>query len=198
MPARDLTTIVLDADLDAWDRQPGESPRRFAQFATYRDLGRARTLTKVCDSLTLSPGYVRLLAAAGLWTARAEAFDRHRDELHQRAWLDERRRVADNDARLLAVVVGKLAERLRTLEPDELTPADLARLLDTVLKHRRALFGEPAQVAVTLSASADPFAAQLAGFVELGAEARRKAIAEAQEQLARRAAAVAGADDDPD
>jgi hypothetical protein len=195
---RDLTPVVLDPDLDPWERQPGETVRRFAQFATYRDDGRARTLRKVAETLTLSAGYVRQVAAAMRWVQRAEAFDLHRDRLHEAAWLEQRRQAADNDAKLLGAVMAKIAGRLPSLRPEELTVADLARLLDVTLRHRRALFGDPQMTVAVTGAGGDPLELKVAEFAAMGAEQKQRAIDDMVAQVQRRAAAAAGADDDDD
>lgn len=198
MPARDMTPLVLNPDLDPWDRQPGETVKRHAQFAAYRDLGRTRTLRKVAETLTLSAEYLRHVSAANRWVIRAEAFDQHRDQLHEAMWLEERRRAAENDAKLLSAAVGKVAARLNTLKAEELDPPTLARLLDVVLRHRRALFGDPQMTVAVTGPSGDPLTVQVAEFTAMGAEQRRAAIDDMVAQVQRRADAAAGASDDDD
>jgi hypothetical protein len=195
---QDLTPIVLDVDLDPWERQPGETVKRYGQFATYRDDGRTRTLRKVAETLTLNVGYVRQVSAAMLWVQRAEAFDRNRDQLHEAAWLEQRRQAADNDAKILGAVVGKLAERIRALKPDDMSVADLTRLLDVTFRHRRALFGDPQMTVAVTGPGGDPLAVQVAEFSGMGAEQRRFAIEEMAKSALRRAAAAAGVGDDDD
>lgn len=198
MTARDMTPLTLNPDVDPWDRQPGETVKRHNQFALYRDTGRTRTLRKVAETLTLNVGYVRQVSAAGLWVQRAEAFDRHRDELHQAAWLEQRRLAADNDAKVLSAVIGKLATRIGSLNPSELGVKDLTRLLDVTLRHRRALFGDPQMTVALTGPGGDPLAVQVAEFAAMGAEQRRLAIEDMIATLDRRAAAARGVDDDDD
>jgi hypothetical protein len=193
---KDLAPLDLDPDLDPWERQPGETVRRHSQFAVYRDLGRVRTLTKVAETLTLNAGYVRQVSAAMRWVERAEAWDRHRDVLAQTQWLEERRKAAENDAKLLGAVIAKIAGRLPSLKPEDLSVGDLVRLLDVTLKHRRALFGDPQMTVALTGPGGDPLTVQLAEFSQMGAEQRRQAIEDMVAAVRRRVDAAAGIDDD--
>ncbi len=196
MTGRGIKPITISGDDDSWERQPGETVLRYHQFAVYRDLGRTRTLRKVAEDLTLNSGYVRQVAAAGLWIQRAEAFDQHRDQIHQAAWLEERRKAAENDAKLLSAVVGKVAQRLQGLRAEELAPTDLIRMLDVVMRHRRALFGDPQMTVAVTGAGGDPLTVQLAEYAAMGAEQRRLAIEDMVATVRRRVEATAGGDDD--
>jgi hypothetical protein len=192
---RDLIPLDLAPDLDPWERQPEETARRYAQFATYRDMGRVRTLRKVAETLTLNAGYVRQVAAANRWSDRAEAFDRWRDEQHHRAWLDERRQAAERDAALLSTAVDRAADRLQTLTADDLSPRDLIRLVDVVLRHRRALYGDPQTTVAVTGPGGDPLTVQVAEFAAMGAEQRRAAIADMAVAVTRRLRALTEDDD---
>lgn len=191
-----LPVIVLDPDLDAWDRQPTETTRRYAQFRAYLDTGRGRTLRKVAETLTRSAGYVRQVAAAYRWVERAEAFDRHRDVLDEKVWLEKRRQAAERDSQLLNAAVGTIARRLGTLQPDDLEPADLIRMLDVVMRHRRGLFGDPGLTVAVTGPGGDPLAVQVAELAAMTPDQRRDAIATLAAAVARRTQAAAGGDDD--
>lgn len=191
-----LPTLVLDATLDPWDHQPGETTLRYAQFRTYLDDGRGRTLRKAAETLARHSAYVRTVAAAYRWVERAEAFDRHRDELHEKVWLEQRRKAAERDSQLLDAAVGKVAQRLRTLLPEELDPADLIRMLDVVMRHRRGLFGDPALTVAVTGPAGDPLTVQLAELSAMSADQRRAAITELAAAVQRRSEAAAGGDDD--
>jgi hypothetical protein len=144
-----LPRLKLDNALDPWERQPDEMPLRHAQFCVYRDLGRARTLRKAAERLTKNDRYVRDVAAAFKWRERAEAYDRHLDKLYEASWLEERRKAAEVDAKLLGAAVGKIAQRLQSLDASKLTTGDLIRLIDVAMRHRRLLFGDPATTIIT-------------------------------------------------
>jgi len=196
VPSVTLPTLPLDPGRDPWDRQPDETTLRYDQFRLYLDAGRGRTLRKVAETLARHPAYVRAVAAAYRWVERAEAQDRHRDDLHEKVWLEERRKAAERDSALLNAAVGKVAGRLQTLLPEELDPADLVRMLDVVMRHRRALFGDPGLTVAVTGPGGDPLAVQLAELAAMTADQRRSAIADLTAAVARRSRASAGGDDD--
>ena len=109
-----LPPIDLSSDVDPWERQEHqETPYRFGQFSVYLDLGRTRTLRKVAETLTRSHGYVRQVSASYRWVERAEAWDKHRKHLDELLWIEERRKAAANDNRVLSAIVGQLATRVQ-------------------------------------------------------------------------------------
>ncbi|MDX3100473.1 hypothetical protein [Nonomuraea angiospora] len=147
--------LVLDPTRDPWERQPDESLTRHAQFCTYRDMGRSRSLRKAAEILTKNDRYVRDVAAAFRWRERAEAWDRHMDQLYEATWVEERRKAAEADARILGAGIGKIAQRLPSINPAELSAGDLIRLMDVTMRHRRTLFGDPAATLATDAETAE-------------------------------------------
>lgn len=196
MPTVQLPVIALAADRDPWERQPDETTYRYGQFRAYDDDGRTRTMRKTADTLARHPSYVRAVAAAYRWVERAEAHDKHRDELDEKAWVDERRKAARRDGILLNSAVGKVAARLNSLLAEELSPADLVRLLDVTMRHRRALFGDPALTVAVTGPGGDPLTVQMAELAAMTADQRRAAIVDLTAAVRRRTDAIAGGDDD--
>lgn len=190
--------ITLSPSLDPWERQQGETVRRHGQFVTYRDLGRARTLAKAAESLTLAYGHVKNTAAEFRWRERVEAWDRHLDRLYEATWLEERRKAAESDAKILGAAIGKLAQRLGTLRAEELSAGDFIRLMDVAMRHRRVLFGDPTETIAVTGQGGNPLAVQLAEFAQMPEELRRVRLADLAEAVNRRLRAVDGSDDEDD
>ncbi|MFJ6561921.1 hypothetical protein ACIQMV_19085 [Streptomyces sp. NPDC091412] len=188
--------IILSPTLDPWERQPGESTRKHGQYMTYRDLGRARTLAKTAESLTLAHGHVRNVAAEYRWRERAEAWDRHLDRLYEATWIEERRKAAETDAKMLGAVIGKLAQRLGTLRAEELSPTNFLQLLDVALKHRRVLFGDPTETIALTGQGGNPLAVQLQEFAQMPPEQRRVRLSELAASVTRRIKATDGSNDE--
>lgn len=62
----------------SYERQPKESPRAFAAFAAYRDMGAARSIEKVREKLDKKSGYSRQLqewSSVHRWVERAREYD---------------------------------------------------------------------------------------------------------------------------
>lgn len=188
--------IALAPDIDPWERQPGETARRHGQFITYRDIGRTRTLTEAAQSLTLAYGHVRNLAVEGRWRERVEAWDRHWDHQYEAMWLEERRKAAETDAKILGAAIGKLAQRLGTLNAADLSPGDFIRLMDVAMRHRRVLFGDPTETIALAGDGSNPLAQQFAEFAKMPADQRRARLSDLTESVNRRLKAVDGSNDE--
>ncbi|MGA5599618.1 hypothetical protein ACPCUF_01030 [Streptomyces griseoincarnatus] len=190
--------INLDPNLDPWERQPGESAHKHGQFATYRDLGRTRTLTDAAQRLTVAYGHVRNLAAQYRWRERVEAYDRHLDRQYEAMWLEERRKAAETDAKILGAAIGKLAQRLTSLNPAELTAGDFIRLMDVAMRHRRVLFGDPTETIAVTGDGSNALAKQFEDFAQMTPEQRRARLGELAASVNQRIKAVDGSDDQDD
>ncbi|MER6633518.1 hypothetical protein ABT301_35795 [Streptomyces sp. NPDC000987] len=188
--------ITLSPELDPWERQPTETPHKHGQFTTYRDLGRTRTLTEAAQRLTLAYGHVRNLAAQYRWRERVEAYDRHLDRQYEAMWLEERRKAAETDAKILGAAIGKLAQRLATLNAAELSAGDFIRLMDVSMRHRRVLFGDPTETIAVTSEGANALAHQFAEFAQMPPEQRRARLSELAASVNQRIRAVDGSDDE--
>lgn len=124
-------------DEQLWDRMPDEGSAAYAAFCAYRDLGVGRSLerayraTKGQDKGHVS-GRWTLWAKAYNWRDRAEAYDVHmerqarreKEAAHLKALEEHRDRqrklgIANIDAATNVLI--KINERLKTLEPDEIS-----------------------------------------------------------------------------
>ncbi|MBA0053444.1 hypothetical protein E0L36_21970 [Streptomyces sp. AJS327] len=190
------TPITLDSTIPAWEQQPGETAKRYGQFVTYRDLGRARTLPKAAELLQRHPVTVRKTSAEFRWLERAEAYDRHLDRMYEAMWLEERRKAAEADAKILGAAIGKVAQRLPSLNAQEMSASDVIRLMDVAMRHRRVLFGDPTDTVVVTDQPMSPLAGRLAEFADLPVDQRHKRLAEMAAAVTRRVQAVEGDDDD--
>ncbi|MEU7093009.1 hypothetical protein [Kitasatospora aureofaciens] len=141
---------------------------------------------------------MRNVAAEFRWRERVEAYDRHLDRLYEATWLEERRRAAEADAKILGAAIGKLAQRLGTLRADDLSPGDFIRLMDVAMRHRRVLFGDPTETIAITGQGGNPLAAQIAEFARMPEDQRRAELADLAAAVNRRLRAVDGSDDDAD
>jgi hypothetical protein len=188
--------IKLDPDLDPWERQPNETPHKHGQFAAYWDICKTRTLTEAAQRLTLAYGHVRNLAAQYRWRERVEAYDRHLDRQYEAMWLQERRKAAETDAKILGAAIGKLAQRLTTINPAEMSVGDFIRLMDVAMRHRRVLFGHPTETIAVTGDGSSPLAQPFPEFAEMPPEQRRARLADLAASVNQRIKAVDGSDDE--
>lgn len=89
----------------AWEKQEGEGTRAYEAFALYRDLGPARSLTKVAQELSKSRTLIARWSSTHDWVSRVEALEA-RDEMIVRERLEERleEQAADHAARRAALL----------------------------------------------------------------------------------------------
>jgi hypothetical protein len=134
-----------------WEQLPGESARAFGAFAAYRDLGPRRSLRAAAQTF-----YGRASAArerqldkwshAFRWVERANAWDRHLDAQARQAQEEARREMVERHVKEARALQAKAVERLRSLRPEELGPAELLRYLVEAAKLERLALGEPDSV----------------------------------------------------
>jgi hypothetical protein len=134
-----------------WEKQAGESARAFGAYCVYRDLGPRRSLGAAAEKF-----YGRAAAALERqldkwsrtfrWVERAKAWDQHLDAEARRAQEEARREMVERHVKEARTLQGKALERLRSLRPEELGPADLLRYFVEATKLERLALGEPDSV----------------------------------------------------
>jgi hypothetical protein len=134
---------------EVWERQPGESSKAYAAFCIYRDLGTERSLDKALAAANKKPTNRRHWSRwmdKYNWLERARAYDdyleRKKREEKEKAILE----MAERHARLAMAFQQRVAERLREINPSELSPSDMAKWLDTATKLERLSRGEPTEI----------------------------------------------------
>ncbi|MEU7640901.1 hypothetical protein AB0C11_33370 [Streptomyces sp. NPDC039016] len=128
--------------VEAWERQAHESPQAFEAFAAYRDLGPARSITKVAQELGKSRPLLSRWSRQYAWVMRAAAYDREQDRLFVAEQQQARRDIARRHAKLAQAFLGKAVARLQALDPRELTPGELLRYFQVSAEIERRAAGE--------------------------------------------------------
>jgi hypothetical protein len=192
--------ITLDPALDPWERQPGETAKRYARFVAFRDLGPSRTLAKSAENLAASYSHERALAAQYRWQDRATAWDAHQQRQFLTEMEEERRRAAREDVRVLRIMTGMIGQALPNVQEQapKMTLAEFTRFVDTTMKWRRTLFGDPTETIAITGPGGDPLSVQIEEFAALPPEQRRVRLAELAATVARRAHATDDSDDEDD
>ena len=78
-----------NSDRALWERQQGESEKAFEAFVTYRDLGPARSLTKVSQELNKSRTLLGRWSSRWRWVHRTAAWEVEQDRFRRNAQLQE-------------------------------------------------------------------------------------------------------------
>jgi hypothetical protein len=138
--------------LEPWEQQPGEPNRWYSRFETFRLAGPNRSLLGVVNAERQQGGANKAKsipqawaknAKEWRWRERAETWD-ERQRLEARAThqkeIEEMNRRHLQEAKALQ---SKAIQRLKALEHDQLSPADLLRFFTEGTKLERTALGEP-------------------------------------------------------
>lgn len=131
-----------------WERIPGETSREYQKFCAYRDMNssdkpiRKRSLQRLAKELGLSLDHLKKLSTKNDWVSRAAAYDEYLDELAREQNEAEIIKMRKNHALLASQMITKAAKRLLTMPEEEITAADLVRLVDVGVKIERLSRGE--------------------------------------------------------
>ncbi len=133
---------MAEGAVESWERQGGESVQAFEAFTVYRDLGPARSVTKVARELDKSRALVGRWSRQFAWVMRATAYDREQDRLFLAEQAQARRDIARRHAKLAQAVQSKAVARLQALDPRELSPSELLRYIQVAAEIERKAVGE--------------------------------------------------------
>jgi hypothetical protein len=178
------------ADVDPWDRQPGESARAYEAFRNYRDAGPDRSLRKTADALHRNRTLMERWSANWGWVVRADAWDKEQDRLHQVELAKARRRMALSHARIAGAMQAKIVQRLQTIHAEDLTPGQLVSWLQVATTVERLALGEATARTEVTGAGGGPVETLDLG--ELSVEERAARLDRLVREASRRAG-VAGA-----
>ncbi len=131
-----------------WDRQLGESEKKYAYFRTYLQLGPTRTPKKTVERLNiwaakLSRRTIQEDSYRHRWVERAASFDRHMDVQWQKEVIEHGRRMVQEHLKTGRELLAKAEKALDAITAEELSPADVIRFIDLYSKLTRLALGEP-------------------------------------------------------
>lgn len=111
------------------DRRPGEPDDAWRAFLVYRDLGPVRSPEAVALQLNISEAIAWRWHGRWHWDARAHVWDQAQRQPEIEEQEKAEREMAERQVREAMLLQQKALQRLRTLDPAELSPMDAARLL---------------------------------------------------------------------
>lgn len=181
--------LVIGADRDPWERQPGESQKQYARFGFYRDLGRLRTLAQVHRLLvetgdSIKSDTLRQTAYEFRWKDRAEAWDIAQDAAAQEKLIKARLEMVDRHQKIAKGLLAKALEALRIIPVAEMTSADVVRYIKLATDIERIAIGEPQRTISVTGPTGGPV--QTEDLTNLTKEERKRRLADIAAELARR------------
>ena len=129
-----------------WNMREGETANAFAAFCVYRDLDGKRSVAKAAKILGKNVTTMGEWSSKNGWIARAKAWDA---EIDRRATEAEAREVEKMKRRQIRLAMGMQSvgrKGLLKLDPDDMTPRDVTRLLKEGTTMERVNRGEPGQI----------------------------------------------------
>ena len=159
-------------DRELWEQQPGESGTLFAHFVFYRDMRypkvtrqvkdedgkikktttetvmdgtvpyEKRSLRKTAEAMGMNKRTIANQSAKWDWVRRCEAYDAHVDRMNREANEAAIRKMKQDHALLAQQMIRKATRRLLTMPDDEISAAELARIVDVGVKVERLSRGE--------------------------------------------------------
>lgn len=143
----ELTQAVVDNE--PWLKMPTESAKAYAAFIAYRDMPpRDRSLRKAVVrhfgvSTSSKVRQFQTWSARWMWVDRASAWDEFKDYQAREEQLKAIKDANSKHIKIASSMLSKALERLKTMEPIELAPADLLRFITESVRIERMALGEP-------------------------------------------------------
>lgn len=116
-------------DRAPWEKGATESQEAFNAFLLFRDAGAGRSTAAVAVHLNMSVNVIDRWAGRWRWMDRAIAWDQHQTAGAVQASVRADREMAERQVQEAKLLQQKALQRLRDLNPAELSPTDAARLL---------------------------------------------------------------------
>lgn len=144
--------MATDTGPAPWERQPGEPARAYGAFCIYRDLPpHERSLRAVAERLggkrsetgRRSTRPLERWSSRWRWVERAARWDEEQDRRAREAQIRAVKDMRERHAKEAMALQQKALERLRAMDPEELSPADVLRYFVEAAKLERLSRGEP-------------------------------------------------------
>lgn len=129
----------------AWERQDGEGIKPFQAFAIYRDMGTDRSLRDVAKQLGKSLTMIARWSGHWHWVERCKEYDAEIDKKALKARAKSIEEMNKRHADTAMLFQQKLLQRLGTVKPEDLNPADMIKWLTEAAKLERLARGEPTE-----------------------------------------------------
>ena len=129
-----------------WLRQPGEGIKPYEAFNTYMLMGTDRSLTKVANELNKSTTLMGKWSSQWKWVERVTAWDVEQERLARLDQMEAIRKMRKRHASLATSMLAKVAERMKNMQPEELSPQDVKAFVDVASKLERISRGDVGEV----------------------------------------------------
>ena len=120
-----------------WERRSGESGPAWGAFATYRDLGPERSITKVAQTLGKSSALLARWSSRWAWVLRSEAWGREVDRQQRLAQIHAMHEMRARHTAIAVDMLEKAREGLMSLKPADFSVSQVSRLVTDAVRIER-------------------------------------------------------------
>lgn len=129
-----------------FERQEGETKKAFEAFVEYRNMGLDRSIAKVGEKLGKSVSLLERWSSKYDWVERAQSYDAEMDRKALIQEAKDRKQMMKRHANTAMAFQGKAIERLNSIKPEELSPAEVIKWYEIATKIERTARGEPVEI----------------------------------------------------
>lgn len=129
-----------------WECQEKETPKPYAAFCIYRDMGAQRSVRKVAEKLGKSETLISRWSSAHNWVERAAAWDSEQDRIARQEQLEAIKRMRKRQAESGHALQCKALLALKKIPADELSAQDIVKMLVEGSKLERISRGDVGEV----------------------------------------------------
>lgn len=138
------TPRPFDLDREIFERQRGESQQAWEAWVNYRDMEK-RSLRALAKTLSKSDSLMVRWSTIWRWQERTVEWDNHLDKVYRDTRTKAQKKMAENHAKLGQAIQVKVAQRLNNLNPDDIEPGQISKLVDVAVKIERLAMGAPTE-----------------------------------------------------
>ena len=129
-----------------YERRTDESTKAYEAFCVYRDLGAKRSTYKVAEELSKSEQLIRRWCAKYEWEKRCSAWDAEQDKIARQRQMQEILEMRVRHAKIAQTALEKVSDALAAVDPEQMSNADISRLMDVASKLERLSRGDTSEV----------------------------------------------------
>lgn len=135
--------ITLATDREPWARQPRESEKQYVAFQAFLNQEPPRSIERLAKELGKNgPGHLYQWSSANKWMDRVIHYDGYIRRSQDQALMAQRKEMNERHANLAKAMSAKVAQRIQTLQPEELSPGELGRWMQVLSMVERLALGE--------------------------------------------------------
>lgn len=131
--------VAKEADLELWERQPGETDWEYKVWLCYRDAypGKRPSYRDVAEQLGTTLNAVRKIAQRWTFPTRLQAWAKHVDEITLKQREQEILEMNKRHVEMAKALNDKIQKAIENIDPYELSPREIGTLMKTATELER-------------------------------------------------------------